>query len=118
MLDKHVIPLFKKPLRKCAQLLSRRGVTADTVTVVGFLIGLLSVLALVFEQYTLSLVFLLLNRWADGIDGELARLNTPTDSGAFLDIILDFLFYALFPLGFALSQPETNALPAAILTGT
>ncbi|EKD60003.1 MAG: hypothetical protein ACD_54C01002G0001 [uncultured bacterium] len=58
---------------------------------------------------------LLLNRLADGLDGALARLQGATDRGAFLDIALDFLFYALFPLGFALADLAQNALPAAVL---
>ncbi len=41
-------------------------------------------------------------------------MRGPTDRGAFLDIALDFLFYALVPVGFALADPA-NALPAAVL---
>ena len=44
----------------------------------------------------------------------MARQTNPTDRGAFLDISCDFLFYALFPLGFAFTDP-VNALPAAVL---
>lgn len=62
-----------------------------------------------------NLILLLLNRLADGIDGELARLEEPTAAGGYLDITLDFIFYALFPLGFALAHPASNALPAAVL---
>jgi len=71
--------------------------------------------SLAFGQNGLALVFLLLNRLADGIDGELARLGAPTDAGGFLDISLDFIFYALFPIGFAIADPASNALPAAVL---
>jgi phosphatidylglycerophosphate synthase len=35
--------------------------------------------------------------------------------GGFLDIALDFLFYALVPFGFALAAPAENALAAAWL---
>lgn len=41
--------------------------------------------------------------------------TTSTAWGAFLDITLDFKFYAPFPLGFALTDPAANALPAAAL---
>jgi phosphatidylglycerophosphate synthase len=44
-----------------------------------------------------------------------ARLTHATDRGGFLDIALDFLFYASIPLAFALSDPARNALPAAVL---
>lgn len=115
MLDKHIVPLLKPPLKRIAMLAHHCGVTADQLTVVGFLIGLLSVFLVAIEQPLLGLVALLLNRLADGLDGELARLTVPTDAGGFLDITLDFIFYALFPLGFAIVAPSENALPAACL---
>lgn len=40
----------------------------------------------------------------------LARRRELTDAGGFLDISLDFLFYALVPFGFILAAPEQNAL--------
>ncbi len=115
MLDKHVVPLIKPPLKRIATKLHSRGWTADRVSVIGFVLGLLCVLALALGSALTALFFLLLNRLADGIDGEIARLQTPTDAGAFLDISLDFIFYAVFPLGFALADPSANALAAAVL---
>ena len=47
-----------------------------------------------------AFIFLILNRVCDGLDGALARLIGETDIGAFYDIVLDFLFYSLFPLSF------------------
>jgi phosphatidylglycerophosphate synthase len=44
-----------------------------------------------------------------------ARIHAPTDAGGFLDIALDFLFYASIPLAFAIAAPESNALAAATL---
>ena len=114
MLDRHIVPRIKAPLASAARLLDSWGVRADQVTWAGFGLGLLGVLALAFQAYALALLGLALNRLADGIDGELARLQGPTDAGAFLDIALDFAFYALFPLGFALGQPE-YALPSLVL---
>lgn len=115
MLDKHVVPLLRPPLRRIAKVLASKGWRADRVTVVGFLLGLCCVIALALGQNGAALVFLLLNRLADGVDGELARLKEPTDAGGFLDISLDFIFYALFPVGFAIADPADNALPAAVL---
>jgi phosphatidylglycerophosphate synthase len=68
-----------------------------------------------FEQYAVGLLLILLSRLFDGLDGTVARLTTPTDRGGFLDIALDFVFYASIPLAFAVAQPATNALPAAVL---
>jgi phosphatidylglycerophosphate synthase len=70
--------------------------------------------AIAFGIYWAGLFFLIANRLADGLDGTVARISGPTDRGAFLDIALDFVFYAVFPLGFAIASP-TNALPAAVL---
>ncbi|WP_426037348.1 CDP-alcohol phosphatidyltransferase family protein [Cypionkella sp. TWP1-2-1b2] len=114
MIDAKLLPLQRRLLRGPARGLAR-WVTADQVSLAGFALGALAVPALGFGFYRLALVLLVLNRVADGLDGAIARLVGPTDRGAFLDIALDFVFYALFPLGFALADPAGNALPAAVL---
>ena len=58
---------------------------------------------------------ILASRLLDALDGAVARLTKPTDAGGFLDIALDFVFYASIPLAFAFSDPARNALPAAVL---
>ncbi len=115
MLDKYIVPILKPRLTKVAKVLQRAGVVADHVTVAGFIFGLMCVLMLSVGQFGVALLLLLINRLADGLDGELARLSQPSDGGAYLDITLDFIFYAMFPLGFAIYAPQTNALPAAVL---
>lgn len=114
MIDAKLLPLQHRLLQRPARELAR-WVRADQVSLAGFALGALAVPALGFGFYGLALVLLALNRVADGLDGAIARINGPTDRGAFLDIALDFLFYALFPLGFALADPGGNALPAAVL---
>lgn len=115
MLDRYLVPRLKPALRSIAGQLHRRGVTADGMTAGGFLIGLACVPLLAFGQTELALLCLVLNRLADGLDGELARFDGPSDAGGYLDITLDFIFYAVFPLGFALADPANFALPAAVL---
>lgn len=115
MIDARLAPLQKALLDPPARLLLRRGIGADQVTLAGFGIGMLGVAALAFGAFGLALLALLANRVADGLDGAMARASRPTDRGAFLDIALDFAFYALFPLGFALGDPAVNGLPAAVL---
>jgi phosphatidylglycerophosphate synthase len=106
-----LMPLFQI----VARTLVRAGVGADTVTLVGFAIGLAAAAAIAMQSYGLGLVLLLASRLADGLDGPVARLTQPTDRGAFLDISFDFLFYASIPLAFAVANPAANALPAAVL---
>ncbi|SHH65428.1 CDP-alcohol phosphatidyltransferase family protein [Marivita hallyeonensis] len=115
MIDARILPFLKRAFDRPARGLVARGITADQITFVGFGIGLLGVLAAATGAFGLALFCLVLNRLADGLDGAVARLTTPTDRGAFLDIALDFMFYGLFPLGFALHDPSANALPAAVL---
>ncbi len=106
---------MRRPIRLLAVRLHRRRVTANQVSIAGYCLGLLSVLALATGFFIIALFLLALNRLADGVDGELARLYQPTDAGAFLDICLDFTFYALFPIGFALYDPQAYALATAVL---
>lgn len=115
MIDARLAPLQKAVLGLPARWLAARGVLADHVSLVGFGLGVLAVPALAFGAFGLALALLAANRIADGLDGAIARATVPTDRGAFLDIGLDFVFYAIFPLGFALADPAANALPAAVL---
>ncbi|MDX5402855.1 MAG: CDP-alcohol phosphatidyltransferase family protein [Rhodobacterales bacterium] len=115
MIDALILPAQRRALHPLALVLHRRGISADRITLAGFAIGVMAVPALALGWFWVALALILLNRVADGLDGAVARLATPTDRGAFLDIALDFVFYAVVPLGFALSDPATNALPAAVL---
>ncbi|WP_374377140.1 CDP-alcohol phosphatidyltransferase family protein [Dongia sp.] len=92
----------------------RMGLAADHVTWGGFIVGLGAMLAVALDMRNAALLLLFANRLCDGIDGALARRSSPTARGAYLDIVLDFLFYAGFVFVFAVAQP-TNALAAAFL---
>jgi phosphatidylglycerophosphate synthase len=115
MLDRAATQLLQPVLTRLAQACVRRGIAADALTLVGFAVGMAAATLIAFEQYAGGLLLILLSRLFDGLDGTVARLTTPTDRGGFLDIALDFVFYASIPLAFAVAQPATNALPAAAL---
>ncbi|MCZ8182985.1 MAG: CDP-alcohol phosphatidyltransferase family protein [Beijerinckiaceae bacterium] len=115
MFDARLQGVIQPVLRPVARWLDARGIRADQVTLAGFVGGILVVPALAAGAHGVALALILANRIADGLDGALARLQGPTDRGAFLDIALDFAFYGLVVLGFALSDPVANALPAAFL---
>lgn len=115
MIDALLQPVQRAVLRHPARALADQGIKADTISLAGFAIGVLAVAALAAGWFLAALLLILTNRLCDGLDGAVARLNGPTDRGAFLDIALDFVFYALVPLGFALQDPVVNALPAAVL---
>lgn len=115
MLDRLALRLLAPPIGGLARVLVRAGVGADTLTLAGFAIGIAGAAAIALQAYTAGLVLIGLSRLCDGLDGAVARLTTPSDRGAFLDITLDFLFYASVPLAFAFANPGDNALPAALL---
>ena len=115
MIDARILPLQHKLLHPIALLLVRLGVRADQVSITGFVVGVSALPLLATEHYLWALALILSNRLLDGLDGQVARLTRATDRGAFLDIALDFMFYALIPLGFAFADSTANALAAAVL---
>lgn len=115
MLDRLAIRWLAPPLAALAQRLVRAGIGADAVTFAGFGLGVAAALAIALQHPLMGLALLLASRLCDGLDGAVARLTQPTDRGAFLDIALDFLFYASIPLAFAVAAPQANGLPAAVL---
>ena len=115
MLDRWSITLVRPALRAVAIRLNAFGITPVQITVSGFFIGLLALPALTVQSYWLALVFICINRVMDGLDGALARIQGTTDVGGFLDIVLDFIFYASIIVGFALADPSRNALSACLL---
>ncbi|MBA4260756.1 MAG: hypothetical protein C0443_01680 [Comamonadaceae bacterium] len=115
MLDKAIQQALRPLMTRAARGLVRLGVGADAISFTGLAIGLLAAGAIALQHYLPGLALLLLSRLLDGLDGAVARATQPTDRGGFLDITLDFLFYAAIPLAFALADPAANALPAAVL---
>ena len=119
MLDKFVTPIIKPLLTPVVMLINKSGITANQLTVFGFLVGMFAVPLLAFEMWYGALIAIALNRILDGLDGALARYaNQSSSAGGFLDITLDFLFYAAIPLGFILANPAQNAIAGAILLAT
>jgi phosphatidylglycerophosphate synthase len=113
--DTKLRPVIDGPLNAGGRRLAALGVGADQVTIAGFAIGIGAALAIAMGAFGLGLVLIGLNRLADGLDGAIARATQATDRGGFLDIALDFGFYAAIPLAFAVHDPASNALPAAFL---
>ncbi|MCE7028042.1 CDP-alcohol phosphatidyltransferase family protein [Jiella avicenniae] len=115
MLDAVLRRRIDPPVERLAARLVAAGVGANTVTVAGLAIGFAAAVAIAFGAPLLGLVLILLSRLCDGLDGAIAKQTKPTDLGGYLDIVFDFVFYGVIPLGFALLDPAQNALPAALL---
>jgi phosphatidylglycerophosphate synthase len=114
MLDRAARRLIDPMLDRLAVGAQRRSLTANQITVAGFLCGLAAMVAIAMQFYGLGLLLLLANRLADGVDGALARRIGATDLGGYLDIVLDFIVYSGAAFAFALAQPD-HAQAAAFL---
>jgi phosphatidylglycerophosphate synthase len=115
MLDRFTVALLRPPVLALARVLARTGISANSITLLAFALGLGAALSIARQAYLGGAALILLSRLGDALDGALARQTQATDAGGFLDIALDFVFYASIPLAFAMALPERNALPAAAL---
>ncbi len=116
MLDGRMRRLIDPPLNRAGKRLAEKGVTANGVTLAGLVLGLLAAAIIALGGSALvALLPLLAGRLADGLDGAVARATGKTDFGGYLDIVADFLFYALIPLAFVLRDPGANGVAGAFL---
>ena len=115
MFDRPATLLIQPIVKRIALQLARLGLGANQISLIGFCTGLLAAFLIAHQHFSLGAGVILASRLCDALDGAVARLTQPTDAGGFLDITLDFLFYASIPLAFAFANPLQNALPAATL---
>jgi phosphatidylglycerophosphate synthase len=115
MFDSRISALIRPTVDRVALRLARWGISANMMSFYGFGWGLTAAYFISTRSYQVGLVCILISRICDALDGAIARQTTPTDRGAFLDITLDFLFYASIPLAFAWAAPITNGVGAATL---
>jgi phosphatidylglycerophosphate synthase len=115
MLDAALTRLLRPVLGTIARALTRLGISANALTFTGFALGMGAATAIALGAMGWGAALIAVSRLADGLDGAVARQTQATDRGGFLDITLDFVFYASIPFAFALHQPQANALPAAAL---
>ena len=115
MLDPYATALIRRPIALTARRLAGWGMSANSLTLTGFALGIFAAFLIANQIYLTGAAAIFGSRLLDALDGAVARLGQPTDAGGFLDIALDFLFYASIPLAFALADPAQNALAAAVL---
>ena len=105
MLDTTMRRLIDPPLNAAAAAIGTK-ISANQITIGGFLLGLVCCYAVAQGMFAAALIFLLLNRLADGLDGAVARQTAPSALGAYVDIVSDFLLWALLPLAFFVLRYE------------
>jgi phosphatidylglycerophosphate synthase len=114
MLDTPLRNLLTPALAPVAVRLARAKLSADLLTVAGFVAGLSACAAVATHHYWWGLGLLAANRVAAGLDGPLARQTGATDLGTFLETVFGIMVAAGIALAFALADPA-RALAAAFL---
>ena len=76
----------------------------NAISIISFIFALASVWLIYKEKLAAAFALWMLNRIFDGLDGAVARAQgSQSDFGGYLDIMLDFIIYALLPLMFTLA---------------
>ena len=114
MFDRQIQNYTQKPLQYIAKLFLK-FISPNIMTLIGFSFGVLMCLSIIIDQYLIAIIFLFLNRLSDGLDGVMARLQTPTPLGGYLDIVLDFLIYGGFVLSFGITEQNNTLLSMVLL---
>ena len=114
MFDAKLRSILDPGLNRLGYFITQRNISANSITVVGFFIGISAVPLISLHYYTTALVCIFVNRLFDGLDGAVARQSHVSDVGGYLDIVLDFIFYSAIVFAFAIAQPE-NAIYSAFL---
>jgi phosphatidylglycerophosphate synthase len=115
MLDRAVRRTVAPVLNGIGGRLARAGVSADALTLAGLALGLGAAVAVATARWWVGLGLWLASRLLDGLDGAVARAGTPSESGAFLDIVSDFTVYGAFVVGVAIAVPEARLACAVLL---
>ena len=114
MFDSQIQKYTQRPLQYIAKLFLK-FISPNHMTLIGFSFGILMCLTIIIDQYLIAIIFLFLNRLSDGLDGSMARLQTPTPLGGYLDIVLDFLIYGGFVLSFGITEQNNTFLSMILL---
>lgn len=107
MLDTHARKHVQPMVEKTADYLLKRGLTADSVTKIAFIIGLSTGIFIYLDQPLIALAALWLSGYLDVVDGTMARKTKPSAWGTLLDISFDRMVEISVILGLAFRFPES-----------
>ena len=104
-------------LIRAAGWIANTRMSANMLTIGGAGLALSAAFFVAQSNFIAALVFILLNRIVDGLDGAVARINEPTELGGYLDTICDYFFYISIPVAFGFIDP-VNHIPALLLVAS
>ncbi len=119
MFDKYLLVITKYPLSVFARICIKYNISPNMVTVGSLFFALSMFVGLWRGWFVFALIVAVCNRIMDGLDGSIARIsNTKSVSGGFLDIVIDYVFYAAVPLGMAFYSPNRFAIIGSVVLFT
>jgi phosphatidylglycerophosphate synthase len=117
MFDARLRQRIDPALNRLAAVIAKTGLSANALTGMGAVTGIVAGMAIATQYYTLALFLVIINRVVDGLDGAVARIKGSTLWGGYLDTIADYIFYVAVPVGF--SHADTaNQVPALVLVAS
>jgi archaetidylinositol phosphate synthase len=117
MLESKIGKYFQPVYDATATQLMKLKLTPNAVTVMAFLTGAASGVFIATGMKVSALIFLLLSGFLDSIDGTLARISKKiSETGAYLDLILDRMVEAFVIMGIAYAYPEAGFACLIFLT--
>mgnify|MGYP005846206385 CR=1 FL=1 len=106
MLDTHARHLVQPVIDQTAKSLLHIKLSANQVTTIAFLIGVLSGPLIYFDKPVWAVIVLWVSGFLDAVDGTMARLTKPSAFGTILDVSYDRLVEISVILGLAFRFPE------------
>ena len=117
MFDAPIRQRLDQPLDAVAGTIVTRGVTANILTGIGFVVGMAAAAAVVTDHWWVALGLWLANRAIDGLDGSVARRVGPTQLGGFLDIMADFAVYGSMVVAIGWAMPDARLAALFVFLG-
>tara|TARA_A100001011_G_scaffold369052_1_gene423986 strand:- start:209 stop:814 length:606 start_codon:yes stop_codon:yes gene_type:complete len=115
MFDNQINNFLSSPKKNIAVKLKNFGFSANFLTFISFNFSLLTFVFIIMGYFNFAIIFFIMSRISDGFDGEVARLNEVTQFGGYIDIVSDFLGYAIIPFGFIIYNQDNSFAGSLLL---
>jgi archaetidylinositol phosphate synthase len=106
MLDTHARKWVQPSIEGTARLLLKKGLSANQVTVIAFIVGTATGLIYYLGFPILAVILLWLSGFLDAVDGTMARLTKPSPFGTVMDVTFDRIVEISVILGVAFLHPD------------
>lgn len=116
MLDKQLIILTNYPLELLGKICVFLRISPLAITLANIPITIIIFICILKEFFIVAIILIIINRILDGLDGVVARqTNTNSVRGAYMDLVVDYLFYTAVPLAHGILNPEKNAIATMLI---